>query len=111
MDYAKNAVYDPFLLLECAWRTPNWDTMKEALSHVEFNCPKELGWKITMYGGFTLICQPDESKPLRLVEKYVENASILCLNEWRRLPHIVSHIHLPYLQAAQQVLFLFCNGL
>ncbi|XP_044261128.1 transcription-associated protein 1 [Tribolium madens] len=106
MEYAKNGVYDPYLLLESAWRIPNWDIMKEVLSNVEYNCPKELGWKITMYGGFLLICQPEESKPLKFVERYVESASALCLNEWRRLPHIVSHIHLPYLQAAQQIMEL-----
>lgn len=47
MEYAKSGIYDPFLLLECAWRTPNWDLMKEALADVEFNCPKELAWKVS----------------------------------------------------------------
>ncbi|XP_072379030.1 transcription-associated protein 1 [Diabrotica undecimpunctata] len=106
MEYAKNGCYDPYLLLESAWRIPNWDLMKEASANVEYSCPKELGWKITMYGGFLVICQPDDSKPLKYVERYVESASALCLNEWRRLPHIVSHIHLPYLQAAQQIMEL-----
>lgn len=55
-----------------------------------------------MYSGFVNICQPDENKTIKCA---FENASSLCLNEWRRLPHIVSHIHLPYLQAAQQVKF------
>lgn len=109
VEYAKNPLfYDALLLLDSAWRTtmPNWDLMKEALSCVEYSCPKELGWKVTMYGGFLLICQPDETKPLKFVERYVETASALCLNEWRRLPTIVSHIHLPYLQAAQQIMEL-----
>lgn len=30
----------------------------------------------------------------------------MCMKEWRRLPHIVSHIHLPLLQAAQQIMEL-----
>ncbi|KAJ8954217.1 hypothetical protein NQ318_005812 [Aromia moschata] len=106
VEYAKNGAYDSYLLLESAWRIPNWDLMKEALSNVEYSCPKELGWKVTMYGGCLLICQPDESKPIKFVERYVESASTLCLNEWRRLPHIVSHIHLQYLQAAQQIMEL-----
>ncbi|KAK9874414.1 hypothetical protein WA026_002761 [Henosepilachna vigintioctopunctata] len=105
-DYAKNGLFDPFLLLESAWRVQQWDLMKEAMTHIEYNCPKELSWKISMYGGYLLICQPDESKPLKFVERYVENATSLCLNEWRRLPYIVSHIHLPYLQAAQQIMEL-----
>lgn len=28
------------------------------------------------------------------------------MREWRRIPHIVSHIHLPLLQAAQQIMEL-----
>ncbi|XP_045469394.1 transcription-associated protein 1 isoform X2 [Harmonia axyridis] len=105
-EYAKNGVYDPFLLLESAWRIPQWDVVKDVLTHVEYQCPKELAWKMTMYGGYLLICQPEESKPLKFVERYVENATALCLNEWKRLPHIVSHIHLNYLQAAQQIMEL-----
>ncbi|XP_030767739.1 transcription-associated protein 1 [Sitophilus oryzae] len=106
-DYAKTGVYDPYLLLESAWRSPDWDLMKEALSSVEYNCPKELAWKITMYAGFLHICsKPEQGKPLMHAERYVDTASALCLNEWRRLPHIVSHIHLQYLQAAQQIMEL-----
>lgn len=40
------------------------------------------------------------------MERYVELASGLCMREWCRLPHIVSHIHLPLLQAAQQIMEL-----
>lgn len=29
------------------------------------------------------------------------------IREWRRLPHIVSHIHVQYLQASQQVMELY----
>ena len=37
---------------------------------------------------------------------FCTQASTLCMKEWRRLPHVVSHVHLPYLQAAQQVMEL-----
>jgi transformation/transcription domain-associated protein len=47
VEYAKNGFYDPYLLLESAWRIPNWDLMKDALSNVEYNCPKELAWKVS----------------------------------------------------------------
>lgn len=102
-DFAKNGVYDPLLILESAWRIPAWDIMKEALANVEY--PKELAWKIQMYRGYLLICSP-EDKQLPFNEAYVESAPALCLKEWRRLPHIVSHIHLPYLQAAQLIIEL-----
>ncbi|KAF5284945.1 hypothetical protein FQA39_LY16900 [Lamprigera yunnana] len=105
LEYSKNGVYDPYLVLESSWRIPAWDVMKESLGNVEFNCPKELAWKVTLYGGFLLICNPEE-KPLKLAERYVETATMMCLAEWRRLPHIVSHIHLPLLQASQQVMEL-----
>lgn len=55
-----------------------------------------------MYRGYLAICHPEEQH-LKLIEKLVEVASSLCLKEWKRLPTIVSHIHLTYLQAAQQV--------
>lgn len=103
LEYSKNGVYDPLLILESAWRIPAWDIMKEALSNVEY--PKELAWKIQMYRGYLLICSP-EDKQLPFNEACVESAPALCLKEWRRLPHIVSHIHLPYLQAAQLIIEL-----
>lgn len=55
-----------------------------------------------LYKGFLAICHPDEPN-LPVVNRNVEMASIHVIREWRRLPHIVSHIHLPYLQASQQV--------
>lgn len=64
--------------------------------------------QVTLYGGFLAICHPKE-KHLQHVERYVETASSMCMKEWRRLPHIVSHIHLPYLQAVQQVSFSQIN--
>jgi len=56
-----------------------------------------------LYRGFLAICHPDEPN-LPYVTRNVEMASIHVIREWRRLPHIVSHIHLPYLQASQQVM-------
>ncbi|XP_068243023.1 transformation/transcription domain-associated protein isoform X3 [Palaemon carinicauda] len=93
------------LVLESSWRVPNWARMKEALAHVEQSYPKELAWKVNLYRGYLAICHPEEEH-LKLVEKLVEAATVLCIREWKRLPHIVSHIHLPYLQAAQQVMEL-----
>lgn len=106
LEYSKSGCFDPYLTLESSWRLPNWDLVKEALSNVEYNCPKELMWKVTLYGGYLLICKEEKDKPLKFAERYVENATMMCLSEWRRLPHIVSHIHLPYLQAAQQIMEL-----
>lgn len=60
-EYAKNHVYDPYLMLESSWHTPHWQVMKEALTNVEYTCPKELSWKvnklllsISTYGIFML---------------------------------------------------------
>ncbi|XP_015602005.1 transformation/transcription domain-associated protein [Cephus cinctus] len=106
LDYgSKKAEKNPFLILESSWRIPNWTIMKEALAQVEHNCPKEMAWKVNLYRGFLAICH-SEDQHLTAVERYVELASGLCMREWRRLPHIVSHIHLPLLQAAQQIMEL-----
>lgn len=106
LDYAKTKGHiNPFLILESAWRVPDWKLMKEAISHVETCCPKDISWKVHLYHGFLTICHPEEQH-LPIVERYVELASSLCMREWKKLPHIVSHIHLPYLQAAQQIMEL-----
>jgi len=49
MELGGNSKYrNPFLVLESAWRIPNWTVMKEALSQVEHNCPREMNWKVCM---------------------------------------------------------------
>ncbi|XP_008557972.1 transformation/transcription domain-associated protein [Microplitis demolitor] len=106
LDYgSKKTEKNPFLILESSWRIPNWTMMKEALAQVEHNCPKEMAWRVNLYRGFLAICH-NEDQHLNTVERYVELASSLCMREWRRLPAIVSHIHLPLLQAAQQIMEL-----
>ncbi|XP_051789631.1 transformation/transcription domain-associated protein isoform X2 [Erpetoichthys calabaricus] len=96
---------NPYLVLECAWRASNWTAMKEALVQVELSCPKEMAWKVNMYRGYLAICHPEEQQ-LNFIERLVEMASSLAIREWRRLPHIVSHVHTPLLQAAQQIIEL-----
>ncbi|XP_047506869.1 transcription-associated protein 1 isoform X1 [Pieris napi] len=98
-------VRDPFLILESSWRNPNWPTMKEALAEVEYNCPKELGWVVNLYRGYLCICAHGEQQ-LGGVERHAEAAAAQCLREWRRLPKLVSHAHLPLLRAAQQLMEL-----
>ncbi|KAF6083398.1 transformation/transcription domain associated protein [Phyllostomus discolor] len=96
---------NPYLVLECAWRVSNWTAMKEALVQVEVSCPKEMAWKVNMYRGYLAICHPEEQQ-LSFIERLVEMASGLAIREWRRLPHVVSHVHTPLLQAAQQIIEL-----
>ncbi|XP_050062544.1 transformation/transcription domain-associated protein-like [Aphis gossypii] len=97
--------FNSFLILDSAWRIPDWRVMSEALSYVDNTCPKEFLWKMYLYKGFLAICHPDEPN-LPYVARNVEMASIHVIREWRRLPHIVSHIHLHYLQASQQIIEL-----
>ncbi|XP_068621131.1 transcription-associated protein 1 isoform X2 [Battus philenor] len=98
-------VRDPFLILESSWRNPNWPTMKDALAEVEYNCPKELAWLVNLYRGYLCICAGGEQQ-LGGVERHAEAAAAQCLREWRRLPRVVSHAHLPLLRAAQQLMEL-----
>lgn len=64
---------------------------------VELSCPKEMAWKVNMYRGYLAICHPEEQQ-LNFIERLVEMASSLAIREWRRLPHVVSHVHTPLLQ-------------
>ncbi|XP_053373271.1 transformation/transcription domain-associated protein-like isoform X1 [Mercenaria mercenaria] len=99
---------NPHLVLESAWRVPNWALMKDALSQVELSCPKEMAWKVNLYRGYIAICHPDDHhlNMVTMIERLVELSSNLAIKEWRRLPHIVTHIHVPLLQAAQQIMEL-----
>ncbi|XP_077979126.1 transformation/transcription domain-associated protein-like [Glandiceps talaboti] len=106
MDYGNAKGHtNPHLVLESAWRVPNWSVMKEALAQVELSCPRELAWKVNMYRGYLAICHPDEHH-LNLIERLVEMSSSQAIKEWRRLPIVVSHIHTPLLQAAQRIIEL-----
>lgn len=106
LDYGNSkGCANPFLVLESAWRVPNWSLMKDSLFQVEANCPKEMAWKVALYKGYNAICNTEEHN-LGMVEKMVELSTNLCIKEWRRLPHIVSQIHIVLLQAAQQIMEL-----
>lgn len=96
---------NPFLVLESAWRVPNWPLMKDSLFQVEANCPKDMAWKVALYKGYNAICNPEEHN-LAMVDKMVELSTNLCIKEWRRLPHVVSQAHIVLLQAAQQIMEL-----
>ena len=60
---------------------------------------------ITYYLSFSLSLSLSLSSLLK-VEKLVEAASIQSVKQWRRLPHIVSHSHIPLLQLSQQIIEL-----
>ena len=35
------------LVLESAWRSPNWPIVRDALTQLEQACPKEYAWKVS----------------------------------------------------------------
>lgn len=76
---------------------------------VELSCPKEMAWKVNMHRGYLAICHPEEQQ-LNFIERLVEMASSLAIREWRRLPHIVSHVHTPLLQVSNTNPFLSLSG-
>ena len=99
-------INNPQLIVESSLRVQNqWNTMKDALQQVEQASPREIAWKVNLYRGYLAICSPDDPH-LAMVDRYVEHASSLAMREWKRLPKLVSHIHMPLLQAAQQVMEL-----
>ena len=107
LEYGNSSgINNPSLIVEASWRVANqWGTMKDALQQVEQASPREIAWKVNLYRGYLAICSPDDPH-LAMVDRYVEHASSLAMREWKRLPKLVSHIHLPLLQAAQQVMEL-----
>lgn len=62
-----------------------------------------MAWKVNMYRGYLAICHPEEQQ-LNFIERLVEMASSLAIREWRRLPHVVSHVHTPLLQVTTEIL-------
>lgn len=64
-----------------------------------------MAWKVNMHRGYLAICHPEEQQ-LNFIERLVEMASSLAIREWRRLPHIVSHVHTPLLQVCTKKLVL-----
>ncbi|CAG5125228.1 unnamed protein product, partial [Candidula unifasciata] len=74
---------------------------------VESNFKREMQWKINLYRGYLAICHSDDHhlNPQQ-IERLVETCGNQVIKEWRRLPHIVSHIHVQYLQAAQMIMEL-----
>ncbi|XP_015785730.1 transformation/transcription domain-associated protein [Tetranychus urticae] len=106
LDYGNSkGCTNPFLVLESAWRIPQWMMMKKALHQVETNHPKELAWKVALFKGYNHICNVEDHN-LPMADRMVDLASTLCIKEWRRLPSIVSHIHVDLLQAAQLIMEL-----
>ena len=56
-----------------------------------------MAWKVNLYRGYIAICHPEDHH-LNMIERLVEVSSTLAIKEWRRLPAIVSHIHVGLLQ-------------
>lgn len=93
-----------FLLMDCAWRISDWNLMKQTIARVEQINSKQPNYALSLFNGYvTVLSQKDSTT---VIGKHIETASTSCLNEWRRLPSIVSHIHLPILQVAQQIMEL-----
>lgn len=79
------------------WGEPSALCLSPLPLQVEVSCPKEMAWRVNMYRGYLAICHPEEQQ-LSFIERLVEMASSLAIREWRRLPHVVSHVHTPLLQ-------------
>lgn len=93
-----------FLLMDCAWRISDWNLMRQSIAKAEQMTCKQSNYKLNLFNGYVAILNQKENS--LAVSKYIELASTACLQEWRRLPTIVSHIHIPILQVAQQIMEL-----
>ena len=93
-----------FLLMDCAWLISDWNLMKQTLIRAEQMVSKNSNYKLNLYNGYVSVLNQKENSIA--VTKHIELASNACLQEWRRLPIIVSHMHIPILQVAQQIMEL-----
>lgn len=93
-----------FLLMDCAWRISDWNLMKQTIVRAEEMVSKNSNYKLNLYNGYVSVLNQKDSSAA--VGKHIELASNACLQEWRRLPAIVSHIHIPILQVSQQIMEL-----
>lgn len=106
LDFGKMKQHpNPLLVLESAWRFPDWTAMKDALNQVEVNCPETFAYKLNLYRGYIAVCQPEDPH-LSVVEKFVDFAATQAIRQWRHLPRLVSYAHIPILQAAQLIVEL-----
>eukprot|EP00118_Oscarella_pearsei_P018052 m.182608 g.182608 ORF g.182608 m.182608 type:complete len:3843 (+) comp39295_c0_seq28:119-11647(+) len=96
---------NPILVLETAWKIPDWLAMKEALAQVEMSSPETFAYKLQIYRGYMVISHPDDQH-MPIVQKVVEASTNQAIKQWKRLPAVVAHAHVPILQAAQQVMEL-----
>jgi transformation/transcription domain-associated protein len=93
-----------FLLLESAMKNYDWNMMKQALLKAEQNSSKHSNYKLSLYNGYVSMLALKENSAI--VTKHIEVCSTLCLQQWRKLPRIVSQMHIPILQTAQQIMEL-----
>ncbi|XP_065834052.1 transformation/transcription domain-associated protein-like isoform X2 [Oscarella lobularis] len=96
---------NPLLVLETAWKIPDWPAMKDALNQVEMSSPETFAYKLQIFRGYMAISHPDDQH-MPTVQKVVEASTNQAIKQWKRLPAIVAHVHVPLLQAAQQVMEL-----
>jgi transformation/transcription domain-associated protein len=90
------------LLIDCAWKLSDWNLMCQSFIRAEQLISKQSNYKLGLYGGFiSLLCQKET-----VIAKYIEVASTASLQEWRHLPNIISNVHIPVLQIAQQIMEL-----
>ncbi|KRZ78589.1 Transformation/transcription domain-associated protein [Trichinella papuae] len=98
----------PVLTLECAVRCGHWDMLRDRLSVVETNCPKEWIWKASLYHGYLAFFFNDEESATTtaIVERLVPSCQRLLIKEWRRLPKTITEAHIALMQCGQQVIEL-----
>ena len=124
-EYASTKENDLSLSLDCSWKqqqqqTTDWSQMKSLLiAQKEASVPRDQSWRLTLYHGYYLVCNPDDYQSLTInsagdnsfsasnaLDTKIERCMHMALKEWRRLPRLVSPAHMTLLQAAQQIVEL-----
>jgi transformation/transcription domain-associated protein len=90
---------DVDLMLKSAWKLKSWKKLKETVRKAQTQ--REPSFDLELAKAYHMIATSDEIN-VAAIEKICEDATGLALRQWRSLPAIVSHSHIPILEASQR---------
>lgn len=90
---------DVDLMLRSAWKLRSWKKLKETVRKAQSQ--REPSFDLELSKAYHMIATSEEIN-VAAIEKICEDATALALRQWRSLPTIVSHSHVPILEASQR---------
>lgn len=106
LEYAKTPEsMNPALVMESAWRIPNWEEMTTAIAALSAEHGRCQDWKLALYRGFHAVYTGSNrlSDP---IQKCIDCMTNSLVSKWRRLPSIIGRAHMDILHGAYQMIEL-----